>query len=195
MHSTLAMPREDVAAAHNEETALVLAAQADPAAFAPLYQCYRDRIYAYLRTRTWNADDAADLTQQVFLQALDALPRYRTGRVPFAAWLARIARNLAANYHSRHHHTLAWDFVPEALQPASEDNLDAQFVRREAITRLDAVLRSCNATTREVLALHYAARLTVAETAAAVGRSEAAVKKQLSRTIRALKEKYHDVQP
>ena len=132
------------------------------------------------------------MTQQAFLQALDALPRYRPQRVPFAAWLVRITRNAAANYHKRHRHTMAWDLVPEALQPVIEDDLEAQVLQHEAIARLHAVLSTCNAGTREVLALHFAARLTVAQTAAAVGKSEAAVKKQLTRTIRALKEQYHD---
>ena len=38
---------------------------ADPAAFDRLYHRYADQVYAYLRTRTGTADDAADLTQQV----------------------------------------------------------------------------------------------------------------------------------
>ena len=192
MHTISAIPLEDHAGVLSAEAALVLAAQQNPAAFAPLYQRYRDRIYAYLRTRTRGADDAADLTQQVFVQALDALPRYRVRRAPFAAWLFRIARNAAASYHKRHRDALAWDLVPEALQPSTEGDLEAQAVQREAIARLHAVLRDCNESTREMLALHYAARLTVAETAAALGKSEAAVKKQLTRTLRALKEQYHD---
>jgi RNA polymerase sigma-70 factor (ECF subfamily) len=191
MLSTLALPVEECTPAQRAEIALVEAAQADPASFAPLYQQYRDRIYAYLRTRTQNAEDAADLTQQVFVQALAGLPRYRAGRVPFAAWLVRIAHNLAANYHRQHRHTLTWDYLPEALQPMADDDLATRLARREAVAQLHAVLRTCNATTREILALHYAARLTIAETAAAVGKSEAAVKKQLNRTMRALKERYH----
>jgi RNA polymerase sigma-70 factor (ECF subfamily) len=194
MHSGLALPIEGGAAAHDGNAALILAAQTDPAAFAPLYQHYRDRIYAYLRTRTRSAEDAADLTQQVFVQALDALPRYRVGRVPFAAWLARIAHNLAANYHLRHRQTLAWDSIPEALHPASDEDPAARLLEREALAQLGTVLLTCSASTREMLALHYAARLTIAETAAALGKSEAAVKKQLTRTIHALKEKY-DAQP
>lgn len=190
MHTIAAIPAEE--AAHEAEAALVRAAQENPAAFAPLYQRHRDRIYAYLRTRTRTAEDAADLTQQVFLQALDALPRYRSGRAPFVAWLVRIARNVAASYHKRHRQTITWDLVPESLQPLAEDDLDARVARREAVARLHAVLGTCNAHTREVLALHFAARLTIAETAAAVGKSEAAVKKQLTRTIHALKEQYHE---
>lgn len=192
MQTTAAIPVEDCAATESPEAALVRAAQEDPAAFAPLYQRYRDRIYAYLRTRTQNAEDAADLTQQVFLQALDALPRYRSGRVPFVAWLIRIAHNAAATYHKRHRQTITWDLVPAALQPIVDDDLDARVARYEAIAQLRAVLESCDAGTREVLALRFAAQLTVAETAAAMGKSEAAVKKQLTRAMRALKEQYHD---
>ena len=46
-----------------------------PVGVAPFYARYQDRIYTYLRTRTGPAEDAADLTQQIFVQALDALPR------------------------------------------------------------------------------------------------------------------------
>jgi RNA polymerase sigma-70 factor (ECF subfamily) len=191
MQTTTTIPAE-ARAGQGAEAALVHAAQHDPTAFAPLYERYRDRIYAYLRTRTRTPDDAADLTQQVFVQALDALPRYRTGRVPFAAWLVRIAHNVAANYHRGHRHTLTWDLLPEALQPPVDDDLETRVARHEAIARLDAVLRTCTADTREMLALHFAARLTVAETAAAMGKSEAAVKKHLYRTLRLLKEHYDD---
>jgi RNA polymerase sigma-70 factor, ECF subfamily len=174
------------------EDALVRAAQADPAAFGPLYERHRDRVYAYLRTRTRSADDAADLTQQVFLQALDALPRYRLRGAPFVAWLLRIARNAAINDHKRHRETVTWDLLPEGLHPPIGDGLEAQVLQREAVVRLHEALTATDASAREVLALHFAAGLTVRETAAVVGRSEAAVKKQLTRTIRALKERYHD---
>ena len=175
------------------DAALVCAARADPAEFAALYRRYRDRIYAYLRTRTHTAEDAADLTQQVFVQALAALPRVRLEQVTIAAWLVRIAHNLVATYHQRYRSTLAWEYLPEALHPLADD-LEQLVERREALGWLLTAFRSCSPSAREVLALHFAARLTVAETAAVVGRSEAAVKKQLTRTLHTLKEQYHDDQ-
>jgi RNA polymerase sigma-70 factor (ECF subfamily) len=101
---------------------LIRAAQADPGAFAPLYLQYRDRVYAYLRTRTRRPEDAADLTQQVFMQALAALPRYRSRGAPFAAWLLRIARNVAINHRKRQRQLVAWDLLPESLHPPAEDD-------------------------------------------------------------------------
>ena len=128
----------------------------------------------------------------MFLQALDALPRYRSRGAPFAAWLLRIARNAAINHPKRHRLLIAWDLLPESLHPPADDDPEAQAIRRDNAACLQAILQGCAINTREVLALHFAAGLTIAETAAVVGKSEAAVKKQLSRTIRTLKEHYHD---
>lgn len=122
-------------AALHDEAALIDAAQRHLAAFGPLYDRYVDRIYAYLWARTSSAEDAADLTQHVFAQALDALPRYRAGRVPFVAWLFRIARNAATDWRRRQRATVTWDLVPDALHPRAPDDLEAEVLRREALIR------------------------------------------------------------
>jgi RNA polymerase sigma-70 factor (ECF subfamily) len=183
---------DEVSVQASKEGATIRAARADRRAFAPLYLQHRDRVYAYLRTRTASPEDAADLTQQVFLQALYALPRYRPQGAPFAAWLLRIAHNAAINHRRRHRAAVAWDLLPESLHPAAEDDPETQAIRSDSAAWLQETLQACDETTREMLALHFAAGLTIAETAAVVGKSEAAVKKRLSRTVRTLKEHYHD---
>jgi RNA polymerase sigma-70 factor, ECF subfamily len=192
MHNIVALPREGDGDPLSDEVALVRAARQEPSAFAALYDRYLGRIYAYLRARTSNDEEAADLTQQVFLQALDALPRYREGRVPFAAWLFRIARNVAIDAHRRRRTSVAWDLVPEALQPVAAHDLEAGVLRREDIAQLRALLGALDSDTRELLALRFAAGLTFAEIAAVIGKSEAATKKRLARTLQSLKEHYHD---
>ena len=139
MHNIAALPRGGDGGPLSDEVALVRAARQEPSAFAALYDRYLGRIYAYLRARTNNDEEAADLTQQVFLQALDALPRYREGRVPFAAWLFRIARNVAIDSHRRRRTSVAWDLVPEALQPVAAHDLEAGVLQREDIARLRGV--------------------------------------------------------
>ncbi len=175
-----------------DETALVDAARVDPAAFGLLYRRYRDRVYAYLRGRTDSDDDAADLTQQVFLQALDALPRYRGGDAAFAAWLFRIARNSAINVGSRRPATVAWENVPEGLHPQADDDLMAGLLRREETGRLRTLVAALPADARELLALRFAARLSTAEIAVVLGTSDTVIRKRLSRLMRTLQEQYHD---
>ena len=187
-----AMPREGADRIESDEAALVREAQENRAAFGLLYQRYVDRIYAYLRARAGTAEDAADLTQQVFLQALTALPRYRVRRSPFAAWLFRIARNSAINHHQRHASTITWDLVPEALQPVIQEDLAGRIMRQERFARLRIVFGALDPATRELLVLRFTAQLTIHEIAATLGTSDGATKMRLRRALDTLKEKYHD---
>jgi len=195
LSSSIAMPLEGAGDTMSDDTALALRALTDPAAFGMLYDRYLDRMYAYLRARTSSAEDAADLTQQVFLRAFDALDQYHPQRASFATWLFRIARNTATDAYRRQKSAVAWDFLPAALQPIAGDDPEASALRQETRDRLRLVLGTCDARTREVLALRYGADLSVAEIAAIVGKSEAAVKKQLTRALRALKERYNNEKP
>jgi RNA polymerase sigma-70 factor (ECF subfamily) len=193
MQTDAAIPWEGPAAADDDEVALVLAAQQDPAAFAPLYRRYRHRVYAYLYTRLTNAEDAADLTQQVFLLALAALPRYRIRAIPFGVWLFRIARNAAADLHRRRPRVaLIWETVPEEAQPRAAHDVEAEVVQREALAHLHATLRTLDPDTRDLLMLRFAARLTAAEIGAVTGKSTAAASKRLQRALQTLKEHYHE---
>jgi len=196
MHKTLTRPDESDGPTVGDEEPLVQAARDDPAAFVALYYRYRDRIYWYVRTRTPLEEDAADLTQQIFVQALDALAQYRPQRGPFAAWLFGIARHALTNFHRRRHATVAWELLPGALHPVTPDDPVAALLRREDIDRLRGLFVALAADKRELLALRFVARLTVGEIAVVIGKSEAATHKQLTRTLRALavhfEEKEHD---
>src|SRR5262249_32548584 len=105
----------DSSRAVSDESALIAAAQRDPTAFDALYQLYVTRVYRYLRAHTSSDDDAADLTQQVFLRALDALPTYRSRGAPFGAWLFRIAHHAVVDTHRQRRVTIAWDALSERL--------------------------------------------------------------------------------
>lgn len=172
-----------------DEAALIRAAQHDGTAFGLLYECHVDPVYAYLRSRTDCDEDAADLTQQVFLQALDALPRFEHSGVPFRAWLLRIARNLAINFHSRHRPAMAFDLLPEAVQPKCSDDTPTRVENLETLRHLFSTL---DPDSRELLLLRFAAQLTVKEIAATTGRSEGATRMRLIRILRSLKEQYND---
>ncbi len=193
MHDTIALPYGGSHAAMEDEDAALRAARADPAAFAPLYRRYRDRVYWYVRARTATDEDAADLTQQIFAQAVAALGQYRSGRGSFAAWLFAIARHALANFRRHHRPTIAWDALPAALHPVAADDPLTATLRREDIGRVRALVDALDADKRELLVLRFVARLTIREIAAVIGKSEAATHKRLTRTLHALAVQFEGV--
>ncbi len=162
----------------------------DLAAFEPLYLRYRERIYQYVRLRSPSDEDAADATQEVFLRAMKALPRYQTRGIPVVVWLLRITRHLAINQQRRQRPWVSWDALPDRLQPTTEQDVELLVQRQEALERLKIFVGTLKPAERELLALRYAAGLSAPEIAAVIGKRPPAVRKQLSRLLQSLKERY-----
>jgi RNA polymerase sigma-70 factor (ECF subfamily) len=173
------------------DDAIVAAAQADPAAFGTIYDRYLPRVYRYLAAKAASPEDAADLTQAVFLKAFDGLARYRPGPTPFASWLFRIARNTSVDSHRRTRPSVSWEFVPE-IAPNGFDSPEDAALKLEGIRELRLALATLDRTKVDLLALRYAGGLTVAEIAPLVGKRPEAVKKQLQRILHDLKELYRE---
>lgn len=176
--------------ATGDDAALVRSARADTVVFGELYKRHLPRIYSYLRARTDSDEDAADLSQQVFLKALDALPRYEERGTPFAAWLFRIASNVASDARRRARPSTFWDQLPEWLHPADPEGPEAAAIRGETREAVRTLLGDLDPEARELLVLRFVGGLTLREIAAVVGKKESAVHKQLVRTLRKLEGKY-----
>ena len=173
------------------EPDLILAAQADIAAFDALYHRYLSRVYRYARAQIPNDEEASDLTQLVFLRALEALPRYQPRGAPFAVWLFRIARNAVIDARRRQRPTVPWQTLTEALHPESGAPLDHALIQQEEMARLRHEVSRLSSERQELLALSFAAGLSAPEIASVLRMKPDAVRKRLSRAIGALKESYH----
>lgn len=173
-----------------DETRALAAAVLDPEAFTPLYRSAVRPIYRYLYSRLGNAHEAEDLTSQVFIEAIESLPRYRH-RGRFLGWLFSIARHRWIN-HLRNRKVEAPLEDAETLLAGA--NLPADLVEAEEIRRLTALLGELNDDERELLRLRYAAELGFSQIADILNRSEDAVKKQhyrlLARLQRSLEVKH-----
>jgi RNA polymerase sigma-70 factor, ECF subfamily len=86
--------KPDVAA----EAEIIRKAKLDPREFKPLYNSYFKEIFRFIHKRIGDKELTADLTQQVFLNALTNLGKYQLRGAPFASWLYRIASNLCMDY-------------------------------------------------------------------------------------------------
>lgn len=192
MENPIALPSGMLVEGEDAEQALVERAKTSPTAFAVLYERYVMYVYHYLRARAETDEEAKDLTQQVFLNVFTALPGYRARGIPFKAWLFQIASHLATDAYRRRGKHVTWDLLPEAMHAFSEQDPETILIEQEAQARLSQLLLRLDTYHRELLALRFAAQLSSSEIAKVVGKSPAAVKKQLTRLLQTLKEAFDE---
>jgi RNA polymerase sigma-70 factor (ECF subfamily) len=154
-----------------DDASLVARARHDYAAFAPIYDRHFAGVYGYCYRLLGSQEAAEDAAQQVFAQALAALPRYQeTGR--FRSWLYAIAHHIVSEQRAvRRHNPL--DEEPGLHDPGrtpEEEVLHAleRGDLHEAISRLPA-------DQRRVIELRLAG-LKGREIAAELGRSHEAIR-------------------
>jgi RNA polymerase sigma-70 factor, ECF subfamily len=81
----------------NDDAALIERCRAgDVAAFEPLVEKYRQRVWRLAYNTLRDREEAWDVAQEAFIRAYQALPSFR-GQSAFYTWLYRIVMNLAAD--------------------------------------------------------------------------------------------------
>jgi RNA polymerase sigma-70 factor (ECF subfamily) len=156
--------------------------------FEMLYDQYHVQVYRYLYVHLKHEHDAADLMQQVFFQAWKQRQTYEPGRGSVATWLLSIAHHRLVDFYRVSRPTISWESVPEMT--AMDQDPEEKVISEETIALARKVLETLSPQEQELLALRFAARLSSAEIAAIVGKSEAATKKQLTRLLRRLQVQY-----
>jgi RNA polymerase sigma-70 factor (ECF subfamily) len=184
-------PGEEAAGADattvSAEKQLMLAARTDPDRFAPLYERYFPRIYAYCLRRTSNTQEAEDLTSTVFIRALNGLDGYRGGSV--AAWLFRIAHNTLVNHLRDRRPQISMEAVVVEIpddQPGPAEHLQ----NAESIAAINALVAELPDSQRDLLALKLAAGLTSEEIGVVLGKRAGTVRVELHRIIKKLRDRY-----
>lgn len=158
------------------ERAVVDAARAgDEAALAELYKLYFPRVYRYILARMGNPYDAEDLTEEVFLRVLHAIERFQWREAPFSAWLFRIAHNAVISQRRKEGARGRSSPLSEALSVDSQGP-DEMVENRLALKEIMKAAETLPEAQRRVISLRFAAGLTVAETARAMGKGEGNVK-------------------
>lgn len=163
-----------------------LARGGDKEAFGILYDHYQPSVYRFLYYRTRSATLAEDLTADTFFRALRSMNNFRWQGRDFGAWLMTIARNLTTDHFKAGRTRLEMttedmglhDDVTEGPEAAVLAGLTNE-VLLKALTQLPPEQREC-------LIMRFLQGLSIAETAAALGRSDGAVKQLQLRGVRNL---------
>ena len=172
----------------DDETLDRLVAEAkagDAEAFAAIFDACAGPVHRFIASRVNRPSDAEDLTQLVFVKALEALPRYEARGVPFGGWLFRLARNAIIDQaRTRKDHL---SLVVAMTRETEDAGPEARAALRDDLDMVAAALRDLTEDQREVIELRFFAGLSVLETAIAMGRQEGTIRGLQFRAIASLR--------
>ncbi|MDF1606146.1 sigma-70 family RNA polymerase sigma factor [Nocardioides sp. YIM 152315] len=183
----LAASSEEDEAERTRLIALVeLARQGDADAFGMLYDHYHGSVYRFLFYRTRSSTLAEDLTSETFFRALRSMNNFRWQGKDFGAWLMTIARNLTTDHFKAGRTRLELTTEDMSLHDDATDGPEGTVIAgltneilMQALTELPAEQRDC-------LVMRFLQGMSIAETAAVLGRSDGAVKQLQLRGVRNL---------
>jgi RNA polymerase sigma-70 factor (ECF subfamily) len=158
----------------------------DPHAFDELYSRYSPRVFGYLFQRlNGNAEEAEDLTADVFTRVYEKIDGFQPQGAPLSAWVFRIAHNrLIDSVRRRPRQTqVRLDDAPELTSGPTFGSVDQQV----ALEQIKSGLARLTNEQRQVIVLRFLEGKSLAETAALVGRNEDAVKKLQARGLASLR--------
>lgn len=155
----------------------------DADAFGVLYDRYQPEILRYLVNHVRDHATAEDLTQQVFLKAWQAIPRYEQRNVPFKSWLYRMAHNQMVD----HFRTKRTTVDLEGIDRAEPAEAEALVIAGETRKVLEGALLRLSTDHREVLVLRFLMEKSAAEIGAIMGRKEVTVRGLQLRALLALR--------
>ena len=163
-----------------------------------LMQDHAKAIVQYCTTRLGEGL-GEEVTQEVFVAAWQQLPRYRP-EAPLSTWLFAIARNKCQQaYRNRARRQAIARLCVEEIRARTHIggtlSPEGMVTQASQVARLAACLTQLRETDRIVLTLWYWRELPVSDIADIMGKSVAAVRKQLLRAQQRLKELMDDPPP
>ena len=168
----------------------VLAARGQPAAIESLIRQIRPMVVRYCRARLGNLAGhyqvAEDVTQEVCLAVLTALPRYQDMGRPFASFVFGIASHKVADARrSAARLAIPVDDLPD--NPDDRPGPEEQVVASLDAQRARALLARLPSHHRELLVLRVLTGLSAEETGTALGMSAGAVRVAQHRALARLR--------
>ena len=177
----------------DQERECVRQARIDPRAFAPIYDHYFPRVYAYVHYRVYDRQDAEDIIADVFFKAIRNLKRFKWRNThSFAAWLFRIAHNLVMDYcRQRRRAGLSLEPVDSLIETVDQTPLpEDALAQQEAFQQMRALIVTLSPRRQEVVTLRFYGGLRNCEIARVLGLSERTVAAHLCRALQDLECRY-----
>jgi len=155
-----------------------------PGAFGEFFDRYGDLVGRYVLARLGDRAEAEDITSEVFIRALRYIGTFQWRGVDPGAWLITIARNLVLDHRGSARSRLE----VATAEPRAEAVADPEAAALARLTHAEVLrcVRLLSPDQQEVIALRFLSDLSIADTAAVMGRNPGAVKALQHRALRRL---------
>lgn len=168
----------------DEKEFIEKAKKRDKEAISYLYETYAQVIFRYIAFRVETESVAEDLTADVFLRMIRALPSYEYTSVPFRAWLFRIAANRITDYY-REKKPLQSESVLENYRSDDTEPI-ARLVKKEEYSHVRHAIQTLSEDYQNIIILRFVRDLSHAEVATVINKPEATVRVMQHRALKAL---------
>lgn len=171
-----------------EEQLVEQAVGGNSSAFGSLYDHYHPAIYRFIAIKVSSREEAEDITHQVFLSAWQKVRTYKHRGYPFSSWLYQIARNQVIDHYRSRKNDVSLDKIdPESSLIPAVAHVDLGVkLQLETVHR---AIRELKPDHQDVIIMRFVEDMPLKETAAAMKKSEGAVKLIQHRAIKELKKK------
>ncbi len=167
------------------------AKKGNQAAFGLLYDHYIPKIYRFVFLKTGNKAEAEDLTHEVFLSAWQNIYKYKHQGFPFSSWLYQIAKNAVIDHYRTAKKNLTIEGIDENLVKMAATHPDKLDFDLE-LEKLKKIISLLKPEYQDVLIMRFIEDLPQEEIAAAMDKSEGAVRLIQHRALKELKNIYHN---
>ncbi|HZY80580.1 MAG TPA: sigma-70 family RNA polymerase sigma factor [Cyclobacteriaceae bacterium] len=158
----------------------------NPEAFKSLYEAYFKKIFLFVFHRVGDKETTADITQQVFLNALSNISRYQFRGLPFSSWLFRIAVNQCNDYF-RKNKKMRMVVLEDPHIRGLYDDLTAEQSWDEWERKLPGVLEQLDDDDLQLIELRYFEQRPFKEVSEILGITESNTKVRTYRILERMK--------
>lgn len=163
----------------------------DIAAYEELVNRYKNQVYAIVYRIIGHAQEAEDLTQEVFLTVYEKMYQFDSNK-KFAPWIYRIATNTSISALRKRKKTVmvnfdeAYSAPVDSYAPFQMGDPHSVFEQRELHREIDAAIMALPENYRVVITLRYQMDLDNHEIAETLGISKENVEVKVHRARKAL---------
>lgn len=150
-----------------------------------LIRKYYDRIYAYAYRRTHRVEDSLDITQEIFIKVIRALPAYDKKKANFQTWIYAIASNCIYDHCKK---SVTFEELREELP--DEKRFEKVVENRELAGQIMNFLKQQDESLYQVVDLKIFAELTFDEIGYILKQSPNTVKTKYYSAIRKCRKEF-----